>query len=109
MTTMGQLMPEDAKWHLVGTSPVSGDFEGKEAVFGLFARIAQETDTYQQEIHAILADDEHAVALVKTTAARGGRDLQYDGVFVFHVADGKMTEAWFTPVDYPAVNAFWNS
>jgi len=109
LAAMDQLMPDDATWHVAGTSALSGDFEGKEAVFGFFARIAQETDSFQQEIHALLADDEHAVALVKTTATRGDKTLQYDGVFVFHVAGGRMSEAWFTPVDYPTVNAFWTS
>lgn len=109
VATMDELMPGDAKWHVAGTSALSGDFEGKEAVFGFFARIAQETDAFRQEIHDLLADDEHAVALVKTTAGRGGKTLEYDGVFVFHVAGGKMSEAWFTPVDYPAVDAFWTS
>ena len=107
--TMDQMMTDDARWHVAGTSAVSGDFEGKDAIFGFFARISQETDSFKQEIHSVLADDEHAVALVKTTASRGGKDLAYDAVFVFHVAGGKMTETWFTPVDYPAVDAFWTS
>jgi ketosteroid isomerase-like protein len=109
MTTMDQLMTDDAKWHFPGTGPACGDFEGKEAIFGSFARIPQETDSFEQEIHAILADDEHAVALVKATAASGGKTLRYDSVFVFHVAGGKMTEAWVTPVDQVAFDAFWTS
>jgi len=109
MATMDQLMADDAKWHAPGTSPVSGDFEGKDAIFGSFARIPQETDSFQQEIHAILADDEHAVALVKTTAGRGGKTLEFGQVFVFHITGGKMTEAWVTPVDHAAVEAFWAS
>jgi ketosteroid isomerase-like protein len=104
---MDQLMADDARWHFPGTGPFAGDFEGKEAIFGSFAQGLQETDSFQQEIHAVLADDEHAVALVKTTAARGGKTLEYDTVFVFHVAGGKMTEAWVTPVDHAALAEFW--
>jgi ketosteroid isomerase-like protein len=74
----------------------------------LLGRIAQESE-FDQELHAILADEEHAVALVKTTAARGGKELKYDAVFVFHITGGKMTETWFTPVDHAAVEAFWAS
>jgi ketosteroid isomerase-like protein len=107
--TMDQLMADDAKWHVSGTSVLSGDFEGKEAIFGTFARTAQESDSFEQELHAVLADEEHAVALVKTTAARRGKLLQYDAVFVFHITGGKMTETWFTPVDHAAVEAFWAS
>ncbi len=107
MATMGQLMADDVQWHLSGTSPWSGDFKGKEEVFASFALIPQETDSFAQELHAILADDEHAVALVKTFMVRGGKSLHYDMVFVFHVSGGKMTEAWITPVDHAAVEAFW--
>ena len=109
MAEMGQIMADDAKWHFPGTGPASGDFEGKEAIFGGFARIPQETDSFGQEIHAILADDEHAVALIETTVSRGGKDLRYNAVFVFHVTGGKMTEAWVTMVDQAAVDAFWAS
>ena len=109
MAGMDQLMADEAKWHFPGTGPASGGFEGKEAIFGSFATIAQETDSFQQEIHAILADDEHAVALIKATAARGGKTLEYDTVFVFHITGRKMTEAWVTPVDHAAVEAFWAS
>jgi uncharacterized protein len=109
MTTMGQIIADDAKWHFPGIGPASGDFEGKEAIFGGFARIPQETDSFHQEIHAILADDEHAVALINTTAARGGKTLEFGQVFVFHVTGGKMTEAWVTPLDHAAVDAFWTS
>ena len=107
MAALDALIADDAKWHASGRTPVSGDFEGKEAIFGFFARIAKESDTFEQALHAVLADDEHAVALVKTTAARGGKELKYDTVFVFHVTEGKLTETWFTPVDHAAVEAFW--
>ena len=87
MATLDQIIADDAKWHAVGRTPLSGDFEGKEAIFGSFARVVQETDSIQQDIHAILADDEHAVALVN--------------------ADGKATEVWVTQQDPYAADAFW--
>jgi len=107
IAAMDQLMADDAKWHVPGTGALSGDFEGKEAIFAYFARIPQEAEKFVQEPHAVLADDEHAVALVKTTAVRGGKELEYNAVFVFHVAGGKVTETWFAPMDHVATEAFW--
>jgi uncharacterized protein len=107
VAAMDQLFADDAKWHFPGKGPACGDFEGKEAIFGSFAGIPQATDSFAQEIHAILADDEHVVALVKTTAVAGGKTLRYDSVFVFHVSGGKMTEGWVTPVDQATFDAFW--
>jgi hypothetical protein len=107
MAAMDQMMVDDAKWHVPGTGVLSGDFEGKEAIFGYFGRIAQEADVFEQQLHAVVADDEHAVALVKTTASRGDKELRYDAVFVFHVDAGKLTETWFTPMEHAEVEAFW--
>lgn len=109
MATLDQLMADDARWHSVGRTPLSGDFEGKEAIFGSFARVVQETDSIQQDIHAILADDEHVVALVNGTVARGGKTYVGQQVFVFHVVDGKATEVWVTQQDPYAADAFWAS
>jgi len=56
-----------------GTETLAGDSEGKEAIFGHVAEIPQETDPFQQDLHAVLADDEHALARVDVTLERGGR------------------------------------
>jgi uncharacterized protein len=109
MATLDQIIADDAKWHSAGRTPVSGDFDGKEAIFGSFARIVQETDSIQQDIHTILADDEHAVALVSGTITRGGKTLTGQQVFVFHVKDGKASEVWVTQQDPYAADEFWAS
>lgn len=107
MATLGQLFADDAKWHASGRGPVSGDFEGKEAIFGNFAQVQQETDSIQQDLHAVLADDEHAVALVNATFTRSGKTLTGQQVFVFHVAGGQVAEAWIAPLDQYAADDFW--
>jgi ketosteroid isomerase-like protein len=107
MATLNELMSDDAAWHTSGRGPLAGDFRGKEAIFGSFARIPQETDTFSQQIHALLADDEHAVALVEATATRKGRTAAMQQVFVFHVSGGKATEVWVTAVDPYAADEFW--
>lgn len=104
---LDQLFADDIVWHSGGNTPLSGVFEGKEAVFGNFAKIPEMTDDFSQELHAILADDEHAVALVKSHVERDGRSLDGDGVHVFHFNDGQVTEAWIIAVDQEAQNAFW--
>lgn len=108
MATLDELIADDAVWHATGRGVLSGDFVGKEAIFGNnFARVPQETDSFKQDIHAILADDEHAVALVNVSATRRGQTLEAQQVLVFHVRDGKATEVWITPVDPYAADEFW--
>lgn len=109
MATLDAIMADDVAWHAPGGGVIAGDFVGKEAVFGSFALIPQETDAFSQEIHAILADDEHAVALVNATATRRGTTATLAQVFVFHVEDGKAKEVWVTSLDQAAADAFWSA
>lgn len=108
MATLDQLFAEDAVWHSAGTSPLGGDYVGKPAIFGSFAMIGELSDSFSQEIHAILADDEHAVALARVHATRGDRTLDANQVIVFHARDGKVTEAWLVAHEHAATDAFWS-
>jgi ketosteroid isomerase-like protein len=109
MATLGELFADDIVWHAGGRSPISGDYKGKDEVFGLFARFAERTGgTLRVDIHDVLANDEHVVALTKSTAEREGKSLSADGVQVFHVKDGKVTESWFHAADQYASDEFWS-
>ncbi len=46
------------------------------------------------EVHDILANDTHGVALVTRMAERDGRSFEMNEVHVFHISDGKVTEYW---------------
>jgi ketosteroid isomerase-like protein len=108
MPTLGELFADDVVWHVGGRSSITGDYKGKGEVFGLFARLAQETGgTFRLDIHDVLANDDHAIGMVKTTGERGGRTLNDNGVQVFHIDDGKVTESWFHPGDQYADDEFW--
>ncbi len=109
LETMSALMADDIVWHSGGNNILSGDYEGKEAVFGLFAKLAQETGgSFRNQIHDMLANDDHGVALVSATAERGGRSLESRAVHIFHMQDGKMTEFWAFFDDQAAVDEFWS-
>lgn len=107
MAAMDALFSEDVVWRSAGKSLMAGTFEGKEAVFGNFGRFVSEVESFKQDLHAVLADDDHAVALVNVTMTRKGKTETYQQVIVFHVADGKVTEAWISFQDAYAADAFW--
>jgi len=107
MATLNALFSDDIVWHSSGRSFLSGDFAGKEAVFGNFARLAQAAASFKQDIHTILADDEHAVALVTATASRAGRTAAMRQHITFHIAAGKVTEVWLSSFDQYAADEFW--
>ena len=110
MATLDDLFADDIVWHVSGRGPLSGDYEGKEAVIAYFGRLAQETGgNFRIELHDMLANDDHVVALTAASAERQGRSLDNArGVQVFHIRDGKVTESWFHSGDQYADDEFFS-
>lgn len=109
MEAVGAVLADDIVWHSGGNNILTGDYDGKEAVFGFFARLMQESGgSFKNEIHDMLANDDHGVALVSSTATRGGRSLHSRAVHVFHMRDGKITEFWSFPESDSDVDEFWS-
>jgi ketosteroid isomerase-like protein len=102
---LSDLFAEDLQWHEGGRNQVSGEYRGRDAVFGLFGKLMEVTEgTLHLGLHAVVADDEHGVALVAITASRGGRSINVNGAHVMHLRDGKVTEFWNTSTDQYAVD-----
>ena len=58
--------PPPTGGHTSGNNPIAGDFAGKDAVFGNLAQLAElPAGTFGQEIHDMLANDEHGVVMVE--------------------------------------------
>jgi uncharacterized protein len=110
MAALDDLFADEVIWHVGGRGPLSGDFAGKDAVFAYFGRLAQETGgSLRIDIHDLLANDEHVVALTTSSAERQGKSLtDSTAVQVFHVRDGKVTETWFTQTDQHASDEFFS-
>jgi ketosteroid isomerase-like protein len=102
---LNDLFAEDLLWHDAGRNQLSGEYRGREAVFGLFGKIMEVTEgSFRTDLHAVLADDEHAVALVVITASRGGRSIEVNEAHVFHMRDGKAVEFWNAATDAYAID-----
>lgn len=109
METLNDIIDDDIVWHAGGNNILTGDYEGKEAVFGFFGRLAQETGgSFSNDIHDMLANDDHGVALVQQKATRNGVSLDQRAVHVFHMRDGRLTEFWAFPEDQAALDEFWS-
>jgi ketosteroid isomerase-like protein len=94
------LFADNIVWHSGGRNQLTGEYRGQEAVFGYFAKLMEATDgTFRIDLHAVLADDEHGVALAVVTASRDGSSITTNEADVMHLRDGKVTEFWTTSVD----------
>jgi ketosteroid isomerase-like protein len=108
MATLNDLFADDIEWHTPGESQIAGDYHGKDEVFGAFAKVVELTGgTFKIDLHDVLANDDHGVALLTVTGQQDGRELHDNSVQVFHIKDGKVTESWIHPGDERASDEFW--
>ena len=95
LKAVSELFTDDAVWHGRGSTKFGGDFKGKDALIGNMAQFAQTFQDIRLDIHDILANDKHVVALVNNSVTRNGKTYADQQTFVFHVNDqGRTTETW---------------
>jgi hypothetical protein len=108
MAAVSDLLSDDIVWHSGGSNVLTGDYAGKEAVLDFFSLLMRESGgTYRNDVHDMLANDEHGVALVTVSASRGGEAYEGRVIHVFHMSDGKMIEFWSYPEDQSRFDEFW--
>ena len=102
---LNDLFADDLLWHAGGRSQLSGDYRGRDAVYGFFGKLMEVTDgSFHFDLHTVFADDEHGVALAIATASRGGRSIIVNQAHVFHLRDGKVVEFWDGSTDQYALD-----
>ncbi|HEX2026719.1 MAG TPA: nuclear transport factor 2 family protein [Nitriliruptorales bacterium] len=104
ISTLEDQFAPDAVWHGAGAHVA-----GREAIVALVRQLVHASGgTLEIELHDVLANDRHTVALQVTRAERHGRRLEDRVVDVYHVRDGKITDAWFSG-DPRIQDDFWSS
>jgi len=88
------LFAEDATWHLRGELPISGAWEGRDAIVGEFLAIAMryyEPGSVNLEVTSLIAEGDQ-VAMEWTSRARNRRGEPYENfcIGVFTVRDGRI-------------------
>jgi uncharacterized protein len=101
---------EDVLWHVGGEHPLSGDYRGREALFGYFARVGELTGaTLRIDPLDVLADDTHCAIFTRVTAQREGKEMDVVLAQAFKVnAEGRWTEYWALADDQEALERFWS-
>jgi len=93
--TLTEVIPENAVWHVPGRSPLAGDYNGREAVFGYFMKLMETTGgTFKADLVHVVGDDDYAVALQRSTMTVNGTDYDSFDVLVDRMEDGKAVETW---------------
>jgi ketosteroid isomerase-like protein len=104
-----QFFDENIVWHIAGTGPLAGNYEGVSQVMGVLGKISELAGgTVQAELHDVLASNDHTVALATIRAERAGKQLQLNLVHVIHAENGKATEVWTHSSDPAGAAEFWS-
>ncbi len=107
--TLAALIAEDAVWHVGGRNLFSDTYQGRDAIFTYFRKLREFTnDSLAIELHDVLANDEHAVALVQMSGRRARRELASNATTTYHMRDGQVVEAWIFHEDQDAADNFFS-
>ena len=105
---LGGLLADNVVFHMPGRGTVAGTFEGKDQVLGWLQQMGTAAgESFTAEVHSIMADDDHGVALITESGQKGGRSYEWREVDVFHIRDGKITEGWVVIDDLYAADEFF--
>ena len=108
MDTLRSLFAPDIVWHVSGKNHTSGDYQGVDNVLNLFGQYFEETGgTFKVEVHDVLANDTHGVALATLSAQKDGKTLNERYAHVVHIKDGLQTESWIYAENQYAIDDFW--
>lgn len=92
---LNEFIPEDAVWHVTGNSSLSGEYTGRDAIYGYFGKLMEVTGgTFKATLVHVLADDEYGCAIQGSTATINGTESTTTDILVDRVVDGKAVETW---------------
>lgn len=101
----GNFLAEDVEWHEIGRDePIRGKAALRERMMGAGK---PEWNITGGEVHDVLGDDNHTVALLTAHAEWGEKSLDYKVAELYHIRDGKITARWAMSDDTEAINNFF--
>jgi ketosteroid isomerase-like protein len=109
MAALTKLFRADSEWHEAPKGVIVGNYHGREAIFGFFGQIHQETaGTLRANVLSMAATGDQVFVRSEVTAQRLGNSLNADHVQIFTIADGLVTDVLLYSADHPAEAAFWS-
>jgi ketosteroid isomerase-like protein len=100
---MFEFVADDIEWHEIGRDE---PIRGREA---LMARMAEMPPgaSITADLHDVVANDDHTIALLTATATMGDQSLTYRVAEIYHIRDGKLTARWAFSDDTDRINRFF--
>jgi acyl-CoA thioesterase FadM/ketosteroid isomerase-like protein len=110
LAAVEELLAPDVVWHVPGTSPIAGDYHGREPVTGYFRRRRALAGGAIRVTRGGEAHHEEAlVQLADGRAPLGGQEVTWRTAGVYRVAAGRIAEAWLVPLDQEHFDRVWGA
>jgi ketosteroid isomerase-like protein len=108
MATLTEIFDEGVQWHSPGRGAMAGDYDGRDATFGYFGRLGQETGgDFNAELQTLTADGDLVAGRHRSRGSRDGASLDVGVAIFFRLDGGKIVEAHEYYDDLYAWDDFW--
>ena len=104
MQATANYLSDDIEWHEIGRPDA---IHGKAALAERFAGGTGDVEFTGGSTHDIVANDDHAVALVTAEVRKGDQTLSYRVAEIYHIRDGKITARWAFSDDTQQITDFF--
>jgi uncharacterized protein len=110
IAALSELFDANAVWRAEPTGILAGDYEGRDAIFAMFAQMGQETaGTFRAVPTTMAATNDKVFVQVNASGERHGVTLNAGEVLVFTLVDGRIREVHLYQ-ENPSQNAeFWSA
>lgn len=91
----GEILADDLRWTIIGTTKYSKTYEGKQTVYKellepLFSQFANQ---YENHAHRFIAEDDFVVVQSRgRVTTKAGKEYNNEYCYVFRLEGGKVTE-----------------
>jgi uncharacterized protein len=110
LAAVEEMLAVDIVWHVPGRSPIAGDYRGREGVIDYFARRRELAGgTLRITRHPPMCNADTLVQFADGEATIADRQVSWQTVGVYRVADGQIVEAWLVPLDLDRFDAVWSA
>ncbi len=99
----GAGISDEIVWWQMGTPE---PLRGKQAVLESMAGLPEGIQ-FNIDVHDVVANDDHVVALINANVKIGDQDFTYRTAEIHHVKDGEITERWAFSDDTEAIRKFF--
>lgn len=98
----------DFVFNVPGRNAIAGAYPGKEGLYGLAHQVMAITGgSFHEEVEDVLANDRHAVVLVRHSFTRDGQSKDYRSAHVYEVREGRLAICWEQPRDQAEFDEAW--